>query len=71
MDAATPSASSVGTRSRRTPVKDNDAAAAEPKEEPELPEEEDGDEEDVVSSRLAPDPPTVESPTRTHAREAE
>ena len=48
MDAATPSASSVGTRSRRTPVKDNDAAAAEPKEEPELPEE-DGDEEDVVS----------------------
>ena len=70
MDAATPSASSVGTRSRRTPVKDNDAAAAEPKEEPELPEE-DGDEEDVVSSRLAPDPPPVESPTRTHAREAE
>ena len=70
MDAATPSASSVGTRSRRTPVKDNDAAAAEPKEEPELPEE-DGDEEDVVSSRLAPYPPPVESPTRTHAREAE
>ena len=70
MDAATPSASSVGTRSRRTPVKDNDAAAAEPKEEPELPEE-DGDEEDVVSSRLAPDPAPVESPTRTHAREAE
>ena len=70
MDAATPSASSVGTRSRRTPVKDNDAAAAEPKEEPELPEE-DGDEEDVVSSRLAPDPPPIESPTRTHAREAE
>ena len=34
MDAATPSASSVGTRSRRTPVKDDDAAAVEPKEEP-------------------------------------
>ena len=34
-------------------------------------EPEDGDEEDVVSSRLAPDPPPVESPTRTHAREAE
>ena len=69
MDAATPSASSVGTRSRRTPVKDDAAAAVEPEEEPELPE--DGDEEDVVSSRLAPDPPPVESPTRTHAREAE
>ena len=71
MDAATPSASSVGTRSRRTPVKDDAAAAVEPEEEPELPEEDGGDEEDVVSSRLAPDPPPVESPTRTHAREAE
>ena len=72
MDAATPSASSVGTRSRRTPVKDDDAAAAvEPEEEPEEEPEDGGDEEDVVSSRLAPDPPPVESPTRTHAREAE
>ena len=71
MDAATPSASSVGTRSRRTPVKDDDAAAVEPKEEPEEEPEDGGDEEDVVSSRLAPDPPPIESPTRTHAREAE
>jgi hypothetical protein len=71
MDAATPSASSVGTRFRRTPVKDDDAAAVEPEKEPEKEPEDGDDEEDVVSSRLAPDPPPIESPTRTHAREAE
>ena len=74
MDAATPSASSAGARSGRTarapaaedPVRDDED------DEDDEEEGDGGDDDEVVSSRAVDPPESVpESPTRTHAREAE
>ena len=78
MDAATPSASSAGARSgapnarapaiREDPVKHDDEHTYEH----DTAGDGSGDDDEVVSSRAADPPAEVpESPTRTHAREAE